>query len=94
MEKEDIIKILSLTENGLEDIIAIRGRAYTELVHDFDTLGLEEAYSLIQEKPRLLKRPLIFDENRLLIGFNEEGIRTFIPPEVRKIELRERLVLV
>ena len=49
---------------------------------------------LIQENPRLLKRPLIFDEQRLLIGFNEDGIRAFIPPEVRRVELRERLILI
>lgn len=94
MEKDDLIKILSLTENGLEDVIATRGKTYSGLNHNFDELGLEEAYRLIQENPRLLKRPLIFDEQRLLIGFNEDGIRAFIPPEVRRIELRERLILI
>ena len=94
MEKDDLIKILSLTENGLEDVIATRGKTYSGLNHNFDELGLEEAYRLIQENPRLLKRPLIFDEQRLLIGFNEDGIRAFIPPEVRRVELRERLILI
>ena len=94
MEKDDLIKILSLTENGFEDIIATRGKTYASLNYNFDELGLEKAFELIQENPRLLKRPLIFDEDCLLIGFNEDGIRAFIPPEVRRIELRERLILV
>ena len=94
MEKDDLIKILSLTENGFEDIIATRGKTYASLNYNFDELGLEKAFGLIQENPRLLKRPLIFDEDYLLIGFNEDGIRAFIPPEVRRIELRERLILV
>lgn len=94
MEKDDLIKILSLTENVLEDVIATRGKTYSGLNHNFDELGLEEAYRLIQENPRLLKRSLIFDEQRLLIGFNEDGIRAFIPPEVRRVELRERLILI
>ncbi|KST80836.1 Regulatory protein Spx [Lactococcus lactis] len=94
MEKDDLIKILSLTENGFEDIIATRGKTYASLNYNFDELGQEKAFKLIQENPRLLKRPLIFDEGCLLIGFNEDGIRAFIPPEVRRIELRERLILV
>lgn len=93
MSKEDLIKILSLTENGLEDIIAVRGKTYLNLEQEFESLSLEEAIRLIQKKPRLLKRPLIFDDNRLLVGFNEEGIRAFVPTEVRKVELKQRLIL-
>lgn len=93
MSKEDLIKILSLTENGLEDIIAVRGKTYLNLEQEFESLSLEKAIRLIQKNPRLLKRPLIFDDNRLLVGFNEEGIRAFVPTEVRKVELKQRLIL-
>lgn len=93
MSKEDLIKILSLTENGLEDIIAVRGKTYLNLEQEFESLSLEEAIRLIQKNPCLLKRPLIFDDNRLLVGFNEEGIRAFVPTEVRKVELKQRLIL-
>ena len=93
MSKEDLIKSLSLTENGLEDIIAVRGKTYLNLEQEFESLSLEEAIRLIQKNPRLLKRPLIFDDNRLLVGFNEEGIRAFVPTEVRKVELKQRLIL-
>ena len=93
MSKEDLIKILSLTENGLEDIIAVRGKTYLNLEQEFESLSLEEAIRLIQKNPRLLKRPLIFDDNRLLVGFYEEGIRAFVPTEVRKVELKQRLIL-
>jgi len=93
MSKEDLIKILSLTENGLEDIIAVRGKTYLNLEQEFESLSLEEAIRLIQKNPRLLKRPLIFDDNRLLVGFNEKGIRAFVPTEVRKVELKQRLIL-
>lgn len=93
MSKEDLIKILSLTENGLEDIIAVRGKTYLNLEQEFESLSLEEAIRLIQKNPRLLKRPLIFDDNRLLVGFNEGGIRAFVPTEVRKVELKQRLIL-
>ena len=76
MEKDDLIKILSLTENGFEDIIATRGKTYASLNYNFDELGLEKAFGLIQENPRLLKRPLIFDEDCLLIGFNRSEEHT------------------
>ncbi len=47
MEKDDLIKILSLTENGFEDIIATRGKTYASLNYNFDELGLEKAFGLI-----------------------------------------------
>ena len=79
MEKDDLIKILSLTENGFEDIIATRTR---------------KSFWINSGKSTSSKTTINFDEDCLLIGFNEDGIRAFIPPEVRRIELRERLILV
>ncbi|AYG00218.1 Spx/MgsR family RNA polymerase-binding regulatory protein [Lactococcus allomyrinae] len=93
LSKEDLIKMLSLSENGFEDIISSRSKKYLEVVYDFGNLHLDEAIALIQREPRFLRRPLILDERRLLIGYNKEKIRSFIPTEVRRVALKSRMVL-
>ena len=43
---------------------------------------------LVQKNPGLLRRPIIMDEKRLQVGYNEDEIRCFLPREVRALELR------
>ena len=43
---------------------------------------------LIEENPSLLRRPIILDNKRMQIGFNEDEIRAFLPRSYRKQELR------
>ncbi len=33
---------------------------------------------LFKEYPSLLRRPILIDEKRILIGFNEDEIRSFV----------------
>lgn len=90
----DIKSILRLTEDGTEEIVSKRSRAYQELTVDLDDLPLRDLYALIQEHPRILRRPIMVDEKRLQVGFNEEEIRRFLPRKVRALELQraQRLV--
>ncbi|KGB13796.1 ArsR family transcriptional regulator, partial [Latilactobacillus sakei] len=48
-----------------------------------------ELLDLVQENPGLLRRPIISDEKRLQVGYNEDEIRRFLPREVRRIELQQ-----
>lgn len=90
----DIKSILRLTEDGTEEIVSKRSRAYQELTVDLDNLPLRDLYALIQEHPGILRRPIMVDEKRLQVGFNEEEIRRFLPRKVRALELQraQRLV--
>lgn len=83
---EEIKQIFELTENGTEEIIAIRSKAFEALQIDLDSISLSTLYSLIQNHPTLLKRPILKDEKRLQVGFNEEEIRSFLPREARKFK--------
>lgn len=90
----DIKSILRLTEDGTEEIVSKRSRAYQELTVDLDDLPLRDLYALIQEHPGILRRPIMVDEKRLQVGFNEEEICRFLPRKVRALELQraQRLV--
>ncbi|KRM69721.1 MULTISPECIES: transcriptional regulator Spx [Apilactobacillus] len=86
---DEIKQILRLTENGSEDIISTRSNIFKKLNLDLDELSLSELVDLVVKYPDLIKRPIIFDDKRLEIGYNEEEIRRFLPRSVREAELRE-----
>ncbi|MHC5229706.1 transcriptional regulator Spx [Enterococcus sp. LJL99] len=89
---EEIKRILSLTENGTEDIISTRSKVFQKLRKNLDDLSLYELLELIEKNPGLLRRPILIDEKRLQIGFNEDEIRCFLPRNVRKRELSQALL--
>ncbi|AVK62024.1 transcriptional regulator [Lactobacillus sp. CBA3606] len=89
LDRDELKQILRLTENGFEDIVSTRSKAFKALHIDLSELGFNQLLDLLVEKPQLLKRPIIYDGRRLQIGYNEEDIRAFLPRSVRKSELRE-----
>ena len=89
MTAEDLKSILAKTENGTEDIISTRSKVFQKLNVDVDELTMNQLISLISEYPSLLRRPIIVDEKRMQIGFNEDEIRAFLPRSYRQAELRD-----
>jgi regulatory protein spx len=82
--KEDEIKsILSMTEEGTDEIISTRSKILQKLNIEIDSLSLRELYKLLRTHPTILKRPIIQDEKMLQIGYKEEEIRVFIPRRFR-----------
>ena len=89
MTAEDLKSILAKAENGTEDIISTRSKVFQKLNVDVDELTMNQLISLISEHPSLLRRPIIVDEKRMQIGFNEDEIRAFLPRSYRQAELRD-----
>ena len=86
---DEIKNILRMTENGNEDIISKRSKDYKKLNLDLNELQMKQLFALISENPGLLRRPIIMDDKRLQVGYNEDEIRRFLPRKVRAIELAE-----
>ena len=84
---DEIKQILQMTEDGTEEIISKRSKAYQELTVDIDSLSLGQLLELLQATPGLFRRPIIFDDKRLEVGYNEDEIRQFLPRQVRVLEL-------
>ena len=87
MTKEEIVNILRLTENGTEEIISTRSRAFQELHVNLDDLSIDQLLDLVEKNPSLLRRPIIMDDRRLQVGYNDDEIRRFLPRKVRRLEL-------
>lgn len=83
----EIKGILHMTEEGTDEIISTRSKEFQDLALDLDTISLQELMKLIHEKPKLLRRPIIMDDKRLQVGFQEDDIRQFLPRNIRKHQL-------
>ena len=64
LNKEELLQILSFTENGTEDIISTRSKVFQKLAIDVDELSTSSLMELISENPSLLRRPIILDKKR------------------------------
>lgn len=90
ISKEDLIYILSLTENGFSDILKRPNGSQNEnliekKVSSIDLMKFEEGVDYILRNPEVLKSPIIVEKRKLLIGFNLEELRIFIPRIKRKL---------
>lgn len=88
LSSQELTSILALTENGTDDIISTRSKIFQKLGVDVEDLSISALIRLIEENPSLLRRPIILDNKRMQIGFNEDEIRAFLPRSYRKQELR------
>lgn len=91
---DEIKEILRMTEDGTDEIISTRSKTFQKLNVDLDTYPLQKLYNLIQKNPGLLRRPILVDEKRLQVGYNEDEIRRFLPRRVRSYQLLEAQKLV
>ncbi|MCY7439330.1 transcriptional regulator SpxA [Bacillus altitudinis] len=86
---DEIKEILRMTEDGTDEIISTRSKVFQKLNVNVETMPLQQLYKLINEHPGLLRRPIILDEKRLQVGYNEDEIRRFLPRTVRTFQLQE-----
>ena len=87
LHREEIIHVLRMTEEGTEEIVSTRSKAFQELNSDLDDISMNELIDLIEKNPSLLRRPIILDDRRMQVGYNEDEIRRFLPRSVRRLEI-------
>ncbi|MGL4248159.1 MAG: ArsC/Spx/MgsR family protein [Lactococcus garvieae] len=90
MTRNDLVKILQLSDGGLKDIVK-RPRKSRSEVRDalkyMELLSFNEALDFVLSHPYVLQTPIIMDGNNHLIGYNEDEIRKFLPKEYRRHRL-------
>jgi regulatory protein spx len=82
--------MLAKTENGTEDIISTRSKIIKEQNLDVENMSISQLVQFIRENPSVLKRPIMVDNRRIQVGYNEEEIRTFIPVEKRQASYKDK----
>ncbi|QDI91236.1 transcriptional regulator Spx [Salicibibacter halophilus] len=91
---DEIKSILRLTEHGTDEIISKRSKDFQNADVNIEQLPISDLFRFIQENPGILKRPIIVDEKRLQVGYNEDEIRMFLPRTIRQFQLEEVLAMV
>src|SRR5690625_884719 len=86
---DEVKSILRMTEDGTDEIISTRSKTFQKLDVDIDSLPMHELYTLFMVNPGLLRRPIIMDDKRLQVGYNEDEIRSFLPRTVRTFHHKE-----
>ncbi|MCP3030304.1 Spx/MgsR family RNA polymerase-binding regulatory protein [Halobacillus sp. A1] len=71
----ELRRILSLTTNGIDEILAKRSKEFKALNIDVEELTVNEFLNLVIEKPKLLRRPILTNGDKLVVGYNVEGLR-------------------
>ncbi|MBU9721787.1 MULTISPECIES: transcriptional regulator SpxA [Bacillaceae] len=86
---DEVKEVVRMTEDGTDEIISTRSKVFQELDVELDSMPLQDLFKLISDHPGLLRRPIIMDEKRIQVGYNEAEIRRFLPRRVRTFQLQE-----
>lgn len=83
---EVIHKLLLLSPNGFDDLLH---RRHSMSEHELLlNMSVKQLTSYVIAHPTLLKYPIIYDEQKLMVGWNADEVGKFIPAETRRQELR------
>ncbi|MFJ7754908.1 Spx/MgsR family RNA polymerase-binding regulatory protein [Peribacillus muralis] len=74
----ELMRILELTTEGLDEVLATRSEAFKGLHVNIDEMMLFDVIQLLTKEPRLLRRPILTDGEKLVIGHNEDALRNLV----------------
>jgi regulatory protein spx len=92
LNESELKEMLEKSENGTEDIISTRSKVIKEQNLDVENMSISQLVVFIKENPSVLKRPIMVDDRRIQVGYNEEEIRTFIPVSKRQSTFKEKSI--
>ena len=71
--KEMLMKSL----DGTDDIISKRSKVIKEQNVDVDSMSVKELLDFVRKNPTVLKRPIIVDDSKIQVGYNQDEIEIF-----------------
>jgi len=97
LKREELIHILSLCENGINDIVSKRKTYSPELSQkllELDELPFSIAVNTLLDNLEVLYIQIIFDEKKLQTGFHREDIRQFVSRSKRRVVFGDNRVII
>lgn len=75
---EELLDIAKMTTNGMDEILSTRSQRFKDLGVDINDLTVSELLEILSEEPRLLKRPILTDGERLIVGYNQSAMKNLL----------------
>ncbi|UII54838.1 Spx/MgsR family RNA polymerase-binding regulatory protein [Cytobacillus spongiae] len=73
---EELLEILSLTTEGFDELLAKRSQNFKEIGVDVNDLPISKVVQMIIDDPKLLRRPIITDGKKLIVGYNPDALKS------------------
>lgn len=70
----ELKSLLEMTSDGLDELLATRSETYKNLTVNIDEMPLSNVLQLLSNEPRLLRRPILTDGERIIIGHQPEAL--------------------
>lgn len=90
---QNVKQMLSLSENGFDDILVSRLRTSPHKAllscSKVEEVPMQNFIQQILQSPGSIKEPILFDETKIMIGYNSNEIRKFIPKSHRRVERKD-----
>jgi regulatory protein spx len=91
LTESDIDLILSYEEIDFTNIISTRSKIFKEQKIDLFSMKIKQVKEFIIQNPGICKKPIICDNKSIVIGFNKEDIRIFMPKSLRKFIIQNNI---
>lgn len=91
----EVIQLAKLA-GGFNEILGERSRLFKDELKPLmmlDTTTTSDVINFIIKNPRVLKYPIVTDGKKIKVGFNEDGVRTFLPRPLKRKMFKETLHL-
>ncbi|GGE46754.1 regulatory protein MgsR [Pullulanibacillus camelliae] len=72
---DELMQIIQLTTDGIKEILATRSETFKNLDVNIDELKVSEVLKLLHDEPKLLRRPILTDGEKLIVGFNRTRLQ-------------------
>lgn len=69
----ELAQIAKLLPGGAKDLISTRSRRFRDLKPDLDAMDEDAVIQLAAQEPMMLRRPIITDGQRAIVGFDAEA---------------------
>lgn len=80
---EELLRLLAMTTEGIDELLAKRSQEYKSLNIDVNNMPLSQVVKLLIEQPRLLRRPILTDGKKLVVGYNESALKNLVKRKKR-----------
>ncbi|WCA22597.1 ArsC/Spx/MgsR family protein [Candidatus Phytoplasma oryzae] len=87
----DIDLILSYEEIDFTRIISTRSKIFKEQKIDLFSMKIQQVKKFIVQNPSIFKKPIIFNNKSIVIGYNQEDIRIFMPKKLRQYIIKNNI---